>query len=193
MESRSEKKPVIIVSTESSAKPKLVQSRATGRTAYKPIVVDDYNHSINGVDMADQYTVSYSFIRKSFKWWRKLFFWLFEVSLVNSYIMYKSTVVNAKSHLQFRRSIVESLVSRHISTAPPRRRVGRPSHRRITTGDPERHNTNMRHFPGKRQQRECVMCSDTECGARKRTAYYCKGCPSNPSLCPDGCLEAFHT
>ena len=68
------KKALIIVSTESSAKPTLVQSQATGRRSYKPKVVDDYNQSMNGVDMADQYTVSYSFVRKSLKGWRKLFF-----------------------------------------------------------------------------------------------------------------------
>ena len=187
------KKAVIIVSTESSSKPVLVQAQATGRTTYKPKVVDDYNQSMNGVDIADQYTVSYSFIRKSLKWWRKLFLGIFEVTVVNSYILYKTTVPHPTSHLQFRRSIVDSLVSRHLSTAPPRRRVGRPRSRCVSSGDPERLNVALRHFPAKRQQRECVVCSDSERGARKRTAFYCKGCPTKPSLCPDGCFEAYHT
>lgn len=59
------KKPLIIVSTNSSSNPVLVKSRATGKTSYKPKVVDDYNHSMNGVDMADQLTVAYSFVDKS--------------------------------------------------------------------------------------------------------------------------------
>ena len=136
-------------------------------------------------------SVSYSFIRKSVKWWRKLFFWLFEVTLVNSYILYKTTVPQPTGHLQFRRSIIDSLLTRHLSTAPPRRRVGRPR-QSAPSGDPERFNLALRHFPGKRRQRECVVCSDTVHRARKRTAYYCKGCPTNPSLCADGCFEAYH-
>ena len=60
----------------------------------KPLVVDEYNHSMNGVDKSDQYTVYYSFKRRSHKWWQKWFFWLFEVTLVNSFILYQTTVSN---------------------------------------------------------------------------------------------------
>ena len=82
MESSTEKQAV---STESSAKSVAVRSLATSRTALKPKVVDEHNLSMNGVDKADQYTVYYAFVRKSRKWWQNLFFWLFEVTLVNSY------------------------------------------------------------------------------------------------------------
>ena len=34
---------------------------------------------------ADQLCTSYNFARKSVKWWRKLFFWLLEICIVNSY------------------------------------------------------------------------------------------------------------
>ena len=71
------KKPLFILSTESSAKPIPVTAVATGRTAIKPTVVNDYNWSMNGVDKADQHTVYYSFIRRSRKWWRKFFFLAF--------------------------------------------------------------------------------------------------------------------
>ena len=82
-------KPLFILSTESSANPIPVTAVATGRTAIKPTVVNDYNWSMNGVDKADQHTVYYSFIRRSHKWW---VFWLFEVTLVNSYILYQLTL-----------------------------------------------------------------------------------------------------
>ena len=57
-----------MLSTESSAKSVVVRSHATGRTVHKPLVVDEYNQSMNGVDLADQYTVYYAFVRKSRKW-----------------------------------------------------------------------------------------------------------------------------
>ena len=189
-----QKKPLIMLATESCATPVSVRSKATGRTALKPKVVDEYNMSMNGVDKADQFTVYYSFIRKSRKWWRKLFFWVFEVTVVNSYILYKINIQSPLSHLHYRRSVVDSLASRHLSTAPPRPRPGRPSKRPLSSsGDPERFNSRLRHFPAKGETKQCAVCSNTKQGARKRTALYCKGCPSHPNLCPDSCFEAYHT
>jgi hypothetical protein len=44
---------------------------------------------MGGVDKADQYCGCYGFTRRSsYKWWRKLFFWLMKVAVVNSYILY---------------------------------------------------------------------------------------------------------
>ena len=86
----SKRKGIIMVTTKDSAQQANVTSRATGRTGVKPVVVDKYNQSMNGVDLADQYTVYYSFVRRSKKWWRKVCFWLLEVVIVNAYILYKT-------------------------------------------------------------------------------------------------------
>ena len=138
-----EKKGLVMLSTESSARSVMVQSRATGCTSLKPKIVNEYNLSMNGVDKADQYTVYYSFVLKSRKWWRKLFFWLFEVILVNGYILRK-TVPRPSSHSQFRHSIVDALTTRYMSMRPPR---GRPRKRSLgASSDPERYNTQLRHF-----------------------------------------------
>ena len=67
------KKPVIMVSTHSSAATTLVQpANRFSTSVMKPVVIDMYNQYMNGVDISDQYTVYYSFIRKTVKWWRKL-------------------------------------------------------------------------------------------------------------------------
>ena len=75
-----------MISTKDNASTTSVTSRATGKTAIKPVVIDHYNQFMNGVDLADQYTTYYSFVRKSKKWWKKVCFWLLEVATVNSYI-----------------------------------------------------------------------------------------------------------
>ena len=49
------KSPVVMVSTECSAASSEVVSRATGQLASKPVVVHEYNFSMNGVDKADQF------------------------------------------------------------------------------------------------------------------------------------------
>ncbi len=97
----------------------------TKQVSTKPLVIHEYNLSMNGVEKADQYTTYYSFVRKSKKWWRKLFFWLFEVAVVNSYILYKITAPRPSTHLEYRRRLVDALASRHIMAAPPRH-VGCP-------------------------------------------------------------------
>ena len=38
----------------------------------KPIAVDIYNHSMNGVDRYDRHCMYYSFLQKTLKWWRKM-------------------------------------------------------------------------------------------------------------------------
>ena len=191
------KKEIIMISTKDNASITSVTSRATGKTANKPVVIDHYNQSMNGVDLADQYTTYYSFVRKSRKWWKKVCFWLLEVATVNSYILYKSTNTTS-THLQFRRAIIESLARIHLQDGPERVR-GRPFSRHHTDNsavvNPERLNRKP-HFlaqreNSKRDQRQCVVCSTPQ--KRRRSSYYCKTCRSNPTLCPDTCHEKYHT
>ena len=56
----------------------------------KPVCVLDCTKNMGGVDRGDHFCATYSFIRKSLKWWRKLFLWCLEISIVNSYILYCS-------------------------------------------------------------------------------------------------------
>ena len=56
-----------------------------GKVKEKPTVDADYNQFVLGVDKLDQVMAYYSFLHKSVKWWRKIF-WLLEVMVINSYI-----------------------------------------------------------------------------------------------------------
>ena len=64
--------------------------KATGgvETIKKPQVVDEYNSYIGGVDKADQLITYYGFSHRTCKWYKRVFLHLFEVSLVNAYILY---------------------------------------------------------------------------------------------------------
>ena len=66
-----------------------------GEIKTKPLVIYKYN----GIDKADQHAVYYSFGQCTIKWWWKLMLWLFEVAIVNSYILYKMTVNNDKDDI----------------------------------------------------------------------------------------------
>ena len=171
----------------------MVTVRSRRSSQQKPVVVDRYNHSMNGVDRADQFTVYYSFVRRSIKWWRKVFFWLMEVAVVNSYILYRCSTVNPATHREYRLFIIRALASEFIHSAPPRG-PGRPRTvaRVPRSGDPERLNK-APHFLEVGPQRDCVVCSDQFGGSQCRTTYHCKTCPSHPPLCPAACFERYHT
>ena len=57
----------------------------------KPIAIIEYTKHMGAVDRFDHYCRSYAFTRKSLKWWRKTFFWLLDVAVVNSFILYNET------------------------------------------------------------------------------------------------------
>ena len=186
------KKPLIMMSTCSSANPVSITRRS--ETVSKPAVVNCYNHSMNGGDVADQLTVFYSFVCKTKKWWRKLFFYFLEVSVVNSYLIYKQTISHPRNHLGYRREIVEQIAKLYIQQAPPRMGPGAP--RRSLTNSPSQRLDRRPHFIRKSStHRDCLVCSKRErvSGRRHRTIYFCNTCTNHPYLCPDTCFEHYHT
>lgn len=81
-------------------------------------VIDDYNHIMGNVDIADQLRGSYRFdhwMRKR-KWWWSMFFWCFQVLMTNSYIAYKKYMeihdVKPMTHYQFRYRLCISWLDR---------------------------------------------------------------------------------
>lgn len=54
-----------------------------------PTVVDDYNHFMNAVDLADQRRAAYTVHQRARRNWLSLFFWLVDISLVNTHLLYE--------------------------------------------------------------------------------------------------------
>ena len=67
-------------------------TRKTGEVIRKPLMIDQYNHYMGGVDKCDQYKSNYDIERKSRKWWKKVFLRMFELAVINSYIVYRALV-----------------------------------------------------------------------------------------------------
>ena len=51
----------------------------------KPLVVEEYNRHMAGVDTGDQLQSYYGFSHRTVKWWRWLFFHLIDLAIVNDY------------------------------------------------------------------------------------------------------------
>jgi len=58
--------------------------------AIKLQIVADYNRQIGYVDKGDGMANSYSINRRAWKWTKKLFFHLFDLAILNSYILFIS-------------------------------------------------------------------------------------------------------
>ena len=78
-------KPVIAVSTYTKKEEVEVTSKC-GKVTTKPRMIYEYNNSMNGSDRGDQMTKIFN--KKTMKWWERMFAWCFEVTQVNSFILY---------------------------------------------------------------------------------------------------------
>ncbi|KAJ4437804.1 hypothetical protein ANN_13742 [Periplaneta americana] len=62
------------------------------RPQFKPDIIHEYNMNMGGVDLADQVTQAYPSMRKTIKWYKKLFLRIMDITLYNSLVIWK--VVN---------------------------------------------------------------------------------------------------
>lgn len=92
-----------------------------------PPAIVEYIRCMRGVDRGDQIIMMYNSGRKSVKWWKRVFFYLLEVCILNAHVI---ETVHRKKHeqrtramLKFKMELAEGLIDGQIF----RRRVGRPS------------------------------------------------------------------
>ena len=84
----------------------------TNATKIRPSMVLVYNKKMGAVDRNNQMVENYKLNIKTLKWWKKLFFHLINVAIVNSYIIYKECTTRGTPMVQchFRRRLVEELL-----------------------------------------------------------------------------------
>lgn len=170
-----------------------VRSKGGNVDKTKPDIILDYNMNKTGVDHADQLHSYYPFHRKSMKWWKKLFFHIFTMSVVNAFILYKEKSYKNVTLANFVRSLGNRFAMLGASVAAdhpsPSTSVARLS---------------CRHFPEKvpstankqNATRYCKVCSDrgkkvSGKRVRRESRWWCKEC--GVGLCVPKCFQEFHT
>lgn len=170
---------------------------------YKPSVIVDYIKHMGGVDLSDQLLTYYSFLRKSCKWWRKLFVHLLNMLILNAHILNRKFGEESLSHSEFRERIARHLVQSvveydeaNLQTVP--RLLGDPFDLTLRLSE--------RHFPkritrknGKIPSLKCRVCSVSKRKSklsglpvrRRSTSYMCEQC--HLPMCVDPCFKVFHT
>ena len=162
------------------------------RQVIKPQAVEKYNQNMGGVDLNDQLNSYTNIIRKSMKWWKKIFFHLLVTAMSNAYIMYKLTVPEKtrKEGHEFRLEIAKGLLEGWIrrQSLPGRPSLG-PSPSRLVGC----------HFMERMEKgrKDCVVCTkreDAKYVRRSQTRYVCKNCVPKVALCQEPpCFELYHT
>ena len=78
----------------------------------RPVAIREYTKYMQGVDRLDQFMKYYSFLRKSRRWTKKIFFYFVQIGLQNAYALYrKYSTDNPKlTHMNFHAVAVQALI-----------------------------------------------------------------------------------
>ncbi len=91
-----------------------------------PSAIDNYNHYMGGVDIADQLRAKFSTQQRGFKPWRPLFYQLLDTAIINSFRLFehqrKEKLGSGKdkvrsAHRAFRNALVEALLKDPLPNA----------------------------------------------------------------------------
>ncbi|KAG8299815.1 hypothetical protein J6590_108541 [Homalodisca vitripennis] len=149
---------------------------------------------MGGVDHFDHLLSSYSIAQKSRKWWIKIFYFLLDSVMVNSFILYRYIAKQNKQkvmkHLMFRRKLGAELIgnftSRKTTNSPAVCKRGKKVGGRIGK------TVNIRnvgeHFPVATSSRRYARCSTT--AKHERSSIECSTC--KVALCK-ACFAPFHS
>jgi hypothetical protein len=150
-----------------------------------PQAIKSYTTYMNGVDRADQLRSSYSIARRAAKWWKYIFWFLIDISIINAFIMMKESTNHAmttksgrkkdRCHLDFRQKLTKQI-------------IGNYWHKRKRESVQQKATEGLLHWPVVlAKKRTCKQCSLQ--GIRREPTSGCEQCGIN--LCV-GCFKPYH-
>ena len=167
---------------------------------WKPEAVHDYVKFMRAVDLGDQMMSYNNILRRSHKWWRKLFIHLLNMALLNAYILHSKYGNKKITHEEFSLSVIERWTEEGVAiciwTLPPLISNRNEGDERLTE----------RHFPCRipsavgakrsRPSRPCFVCSKIPLVegirvSKKWTSFWCDECKK--PLCVEFCFKVYHT
>lgn len=169
-----------------------------GVACNKPLVVHSYNKYMGGIDLKDQKLSMYLLERKrGIKWYVKVFRRLLNISILNTFIIYRANSQDHSrklTHREYRYALAKALSRRHIYTTRIRPPIEHSSGERLD---------GIEHFPeheeadnsGSRRLRykrgRCVRCLALANKKRAESNVKCSKC--RVFLCIGKCWREYHT
>ena len=169
-----------------------------------PQCIDDYNHHMGGVDIADQLRSYYDTQLTSFRTWWPILFWALDTMVTNAYFIYRDmpqTTGAGISHKEFRLQCAWGLIlAGHKTQQPQKREVSRTNVTQQTLL-PVVRRCDCGHLPIHQEKRlVCWLCrwkhrTDAKSESRflPKTRWACSKC--NTPLCQNderNCFAEFH-
>ncbi|XP_050509345.1 piggyBac transposable element-derived protein 4-like [Diabrotica virgifera virgifera] len=166
------------------------KDRLTGRTIVKPQCIVAYNKFMGAVDKTDMLLSSVECVRKTAKWYKKVFLHLMDMVLLNANVLNNIVAKTKTSLAEFQLTLIQQIVEENHKG-----KMRTSAGRRSVDDNPLR--LTCRHFPShvppttsrKVGLRKCVVCAKNK--KRKETSFMCREC--NVPLCVVNCFERFHT
>ena len=170
-----------------------------------------YNQYMAGVDKGDQLRQYYRVRTKCRKYYKYIFWFLFDVAITNSYILSLFTPTTMPLSHQRLKAYRLRLADQLVGSYNSRKRLGRPrsqpAHPPLTTlppdlgPSPSQACRTVLHLPSRlEKRRRCMYCSQhQQPHKRSDVMWYCKECPGQPPLCLTGkedgsdCFRLWHT
>jgi hypothetical protein len=185
-----DKKNITILQTNSSGDATSVSRRqkdGSSKDVPCPESIKLYNQFMNGVDHADQLRATYNTARKTLKWWKYLFFFLFDVAIVNSYLLMRESTnheiqtkgnrTRVRTQMEFRMNLAHQMLGGFISKRKRQAEVQEPAQ------------PNQHHWPTiMPKKRTCKQCA-TKKKNRTEPTSGCEKC--NVNLCVK-CFKPYH-
>ena len=118
----SDKRPVTMLSTIHEVAEVVNKRKHNGEILLKPIIVHHYNNCMNSINKTDHLLSSYMALKGN-KWYRKLFLYIFNMTLLNSYILNCKYGDKKLSHAAYREYIASHLITTSLPyvTCTPKR------------------------------------------------------------------------
>lgn len=186
-----DRKDVTLLSTAHNQSTDVVMKRPKGGCEKVqmtcPTCIRDYNAYMGGVDLTDQHISYYSLTqRRTIKWWKKVLWRMVDISILNSWIIFRSNFPqdDIKSHRQFRIELVHQLVQPLLSLRASPDCPATLSYK----GDPDKM-LYIKCFP-----RSCFsVITGALYAARRSHLEARRKTPKQCPKCNGTCFEIFHT
>ena len=179
-----DKREVNVLSTVHNPVVIKTKSKAHRSWVWKPECVIDYNVNMRLVDQSDGMIASVECVRPTEKWYKKLFFHMIDIAVLNSHILHRNVTGSGNTLSIFARNLARQIIGEYVP-APLRSSStfnSRP-HERLTG----------RHFPEKIPTRKrCHVCYNSPDGSKNvKTSGQCRECQK--ALCLPDCFTLYHT
>uniref|UniRef100_A0A0P4VWV7 PiggyBac transposable element-derived protein domain-containing protein n=1 Tax=Scylla olivacea TaxID=85551 RepID=A0A0P4VWV7_SCYOL len=138
----------------------------TKEIIWKPDIVVDYNTNMRLIDKADMQISTVDSLRKSTKWYRKIYFHLMDICMLNAYNLYMTKTGERSTLRAFKLNVITEMLRRFGQQVPTHSRSGRQ--RDALQGSLQRLNGGVAFHcpvhvpptaanPRKMGQRECIV------------------------------------